>query len=107
MQSISIAGFDHPSFTDAVRGIDNITKLFSVKYPAISPPRPEQIMEQHVLTFDNRYVTTHTQLPSTFEEIPFESEEDPNGVIRKELQSRGVRIEDNVVEYYRAENLAS
>ena len=107
MQSITIVGFDHPSFTRVIQGIDNIVRLFSLKYIAVNPPRQDKMFGQYTLTFENRYVTTHDLLPPNYEEILYDAETDPNGIIKRELQVRGVHIDDNVVDYYRAVNLQS
>lgn len=105
MQSISIAGFEHTSFVNALQGIDNISKLFTLKYPSVKPLWRQQVFGQTVLTFDNCYVTPHNAVSKDCKEISFGRSIDPNGILRKELQGRGVHLEDNIVEYYHADEL--
>ncbi|KAA1479959.1 hypothetical protein DENSPDRAFT_789730, partial [Dentipellis sp. KUC8613] len=103
-QSVTVTGLGYPAFERAIQGIRNIHTLFSTRHRDLQLWHPESRLQHPSLTFRTRYVTSR-KIADPSMQIPFPSSIDPKGILASTFQGRGIRLEDNDVQFFSAKRV--
>ncbi|TFY61611.1 hypothetical protein EVG20_g6988 [Dentipellis fragilis] len=98
-QSVTVTGLGYDAFERAIHAIRNIHTLFSTRHRDLQLWHPERRLQHPCLTFRTRYVTSK-KIADPSVQIPFPSSIDPKGILASTFQGRGVRLEDNDVQFF-------